>query len=73
MLLELILLFIPRFITEEVALGKNIRDDWYVICPTILLLPEHKQFVHAYGIARAFVWFGIGFPLGGKIKITKML
>ena len=64
--IEFILFFIPRFVTDRVALGCD-HGEWYVISLERNLDDYERQFVHAYGTIRTFTWFG--FAKGGLVKL----
>tara|TARA_R110000851_G_C12907232_1_gene548855 strand:- start:41 stop:388 length:348 start_codon:yes stop_codon:yes gene_type:complete len=67
---ELLLILIPRHVTDRVALNHN-DGTWSVVC---LEGQEHlvdNSFIHAHGTIKTFTWFGVA--RGGMVKLDEKL
>lgn len=62
-LIEFILLFIPRYTTDEVAL-KDTGDGYDIICSMADLAPDEK--FDAVATLNIFTWFGRAWPVVGE-------
>jgi len=65
---ELLLIFIPRFITDRVALNFN-DGVWFVFCLESQVEDDDLISISAYGTIKTFTW--LGFAKGGMVKLDK--
>lgn len=56
---EIILFFIPRFVTDNVALARDHDGNLQVYCLTEQVEPEDKLYIETYGVCKTFTWFGL--------------
>jgi len=65
---DFLMIFIPRYITDRVALN-NTGGVWTVVCLEGQERMGEHMFIHAYGTIKTFTWFGIA--KGGMVKLDK--
>lgn len=65
---EFLLTFIPRFVTDRVALNYN-DGIWSVVCLESQVEDDDLIIISAYGTIKTFTW--LGFARGGKVELDK--
>ena len=64
---EIFLMFIPRFVTDRVALQIDHVGNYSVYCLESKQKPEDKMFIACYGTIKTFTW--LGFTKGGNVVL----
>lgn len=64
---EFILFFIPRYVTDRVALSIDENLVWSVYCLEGQERVGDEIFIEAYGTIKIFTWFG--FTKGEMVKL----
>ena len=61
LILELLLMLVPRFVDYRVALYREEDGTLQVLCLEDEVLPEEVDMIECYGTCHAFTWFNIAY------------
>lgn len=63
------LFFIPRFLTDRVALAVDDNGEWFVYCLEGQELEGDDIMIQEYGTIETFTW--LGFTRGGMVLVDE--
>lgn len=64
---DIILFFVPHYVTDRVALVKDESGEWEVFCLESQVREDDEIFIDAYGTIRTITWLGL--TKGGNVTL----